>query len=110
LLCGQVDQGDTLESQAVAGGIEFGDDLGYGPARYHGPPRVAEIASALSRETLESEMRARFDSARMESLSIYPGGWRESGELEWLLEAFGRLRDFYRDAAGGNFAMLLAIE
>jgi hypothetical protein len=110
LLCGEVDEVTTLESQAVAGGTEFGEDLGYGPARYHRPSRVGEIAAALTREGLESEMRARFDPARMESLGIYPGGWQQSGELDWLVESFHRLREFYRAAADRKRAIVLAIE
>ena len=110
LLCGEVDEGATIESQAVAGGVEFGDDLGYGSARYHRPARVVEIAAALGREGLESEMSARFDPPRMKALSIYPGGWDQKGELDWLFDSFHRLRDFYREAAAGNFAVVLAIE
>jgi hypothetical protein len=110
LLCGLVDEGPTIESQAVAGGTEFGEDLGYGPARYHRPARVAEIAAALNREGLEAEMIARFDPARMMQLSIYPNGWETAGEREWLLDAFRQLRDFYRESAIGSFAVVTAIE
>ena len=110
LLCGLVDEGPTIESQAIAGGTEFGEDLGYGPARYHRPARVAEIAAALNREGLEAEMIARFDPARMMQLSIYPNGWETAGEREWLLDAFHQLRDFYRESAAGSFAVVTVIE
>jgi hypothetical protein len=110
LLCGLVDEGPTIESQAIAGGTEFGEDLGYGPARYHRPKRVAEIAAAFARDGLEAEMIARFDPARMKALSIYPGGWEQAGEREWLLDAFHQLRGFYNESAAGGFAMVTAIE
>jgi hypothetical protein len=108
LLCGEVEPGATLLSQAVLGGTEFGDDLGYGPARYFSVEQVAAIAPELSRPDLEAEMRARFDPARMLCLGIYPGGW-DRGPGGWLLEEFRRLRDFYVEAAARRFAVVTCL-
>jgi hypothetical protein len=101
VLCGEVEPGAALLSQAVLGGAELGDDpegfSGYGPARYFTSAQVAELGQALSRPGLESEAAARFDAPRMSQLSIYPG-WRPS-DAEWVMDGFRRLRDFYSNAA-----------
>jgi hypothetical protein len=52
------------------GGVEVGEDLGYGPARYFEAGEVNQIAQALSAASLETEMIARFDPAKMTSLEI----------------------------------------
>ena len=107
LLCGEVEPGAALLSQAVLGGVELGDDdegfSGYGPPRYFTAARVAELAQALARPEVEAEAAARFDAVRMSELNIYPG-WQGSDE-KWVMDGFRRLRDFYRDAAGHGRAM-----
>ena len=111
LLCGEVEAGPALLSQAVLGGTELGDDdegfSGYGPARYFTAARVAELSQSLSRPEVESEAAARFDAGRMSELSIYPG-WRAS-DAEWVIDAFRRLRDFYADAAGQGRAIVTCL-
>jgi hypothetical protein len=105
LLCGEVESGQSLLSQAVAGGTELGEDLGYGPARYFSVDQVADIARELSRSDLEVEVIARFDPERMSELGIYPGGWHHN-PVDWPLEEFRRLRDFYADAAAQGLAIM----
>ena len=111
VLCGEVEAGPALLSQAVLGGVALGDDdegfSGYGPARYFTAAQVAELSQALSLPELESEAAARFDAERMSELSIYPG-WRPS-DAEWVLDAFRRLRDFYSEAAGKGRAMVTCL-
>ena len=100
LLCGEVQAGTALLSQAVMGGVELGEDegfSGYGPARYFTPAQVTALSHALSRPELEQEAAARFDAALMSELQIYPG-WAGS-DAEWVMDGFRRLRDFYLDAA-----------
>ena len=45
----------------------------------------------------------------MTELGIYPGVW-ESDDLDWLLEAFRTLRDFYAAASEGEQAVVTVIE
>ena len=109
LLCGQIDAGSDLASQAIMGGKELGDDLGYGPARYFDAAQVAAIARELSRPNLEAEMTARFDPAQMTKLGIYPNGF-EASDQKWLMDAFRELRQFYVDASAASLAVVTCIE
>ncbi len=108
LLCGETEAGTSFLSQAVLGGTEFGDDLGYGPARYLAPAKVSLTANELSRADLEAEMKARFDPVRMSRAGIYPRLWAPA-DLDWLMEEFRRLRSFFGDAGANQFAMLTCI-
>jgi hypothetical protein len=109
LLCGKAEPGTDLASQAVMGGTEIGDDLGYGPARYFEPDEVAAIARELSRPNLEAEMMARWDRDRMVQLGIYPAGF-EPDDDQWLMKAFRELRQFYVDASAAKLAVVTCIE
>jgi uncharacterized protein DUF1877 len=109
LLCGEIEPGSAIPSQAVMGGVEVGEDLGYGPARYFDADKVREIAHALSIANLEAEMIARFDPARMTSLGLYPGGWK-AGDDDWLMNEFRRLRKFYDDASAAKLAIVTSLE
>ncbi len=109
LLCGAAEPDSTVLGQAVMGGTEIGEDFGgYGEARYFTAEEVAETARELGRASLEAEMKTRFDSARMSSAGIYPGGWDVTGG-DWLFEEFRKLRDFYADASAQGFAVLTCI-
>jgi uncharacterized protein DUF1877 len=109
LLCGKAEPGTDLASQAVMGGTEVGEDLGYGPARYFDAGKVADIARELSRPNLEAEMMARWDPDQMAQLGIYPAGF-EPDDDQWLMKAFRELRQFYVDASAANLAVVTCIE
>jgi len=108
LLCGETDAGRTILSQAVLGGTEFGDDLGYGPARYFAQAKVSLTARELTQAELETEMRARFDPVQMSRAGIYPRLWTPT-DAAWLMEEFRRLKDFYVHAGAGRFAVVTCI-
>jgi len=109
LLCGKVEPGSDLASQAVMGGTEVGEDMGYGPARYFEADEVANLARELSRPTLEAEMTARWDPAQMATLGIYPGQFL-AGDQQWLMDAFRQLRQFYVDASAAKLAVVTCLE
>jgi hypothetical protein len=109
LLCGKVEPGSDLASQAVMGGTEVGDDLGYGPARYFEADEVANIARELSRPNLEAEMTARWNPAQMATLEIYPGQF-DAADKQWLMDAFRQLRQFYVDASAAKLAVVTCLE
>ena len=110
LLCGKVEPDSALASQAVMGGTEIGEDLGYGPARYFDANEVAAIARELSRPTLEAEMTARFDPAQMATLGIYPGQFDAGDDRKWLMDEFRKLRQFYVDASAANLCVVTCLE
>jgi hypothetical protein len=109
LLCGASEPVPGPLGQAVFGGTEIGEDQGYGPARYFTPAQVAEIAGALQSLGLEHDLDARFDAAAMTQLGIYPGVW-EAEDLDWLIEAFHTLRDFYAAASQAEQAVVTLLE
>jgi hypothetical protein len=93
---------------AVLGGTEVGEeDVVYGPARGLTPEEVRAVADALE-AIPASEIRDRFDVAAMNQAEIYPHGWQgTTEEREFLVGHYGRLVDFFRDAAEAGDAMLL---
>ena len=109
LLCGAAEPAPGPLGQAVLGGTEIGEDLGYGPARYFTAAQTSEIAQALQAPGLEAVLRARFNPAGMTSLGLYPGGWDVNG-VDWLIEAFHTVRDFYAAAATSGQAVVTVIE
>lgn len=108
LLCGAAEPAPGPLGQAVFGGEEIGDDMGYGPARYFTVAKTSEIAQALQ-ALGESTLRGRFDPDAMEQLGLYPGGWQHEGP-DWLIDAFRKLRDFYAAASADGQAVVTAIE
>ncbi len=109
LLCGKEQPGTDVASQAVMGGTDVGEDLGYGPARYFTTAQVAGIARELSRPNLEAEMAARWDPNKMATLGIYPAQF-DSDDERWLMGAFRKLRQFYIDASAANLCVVTCIE
>lgn len=106
LIGGPVTNGSAL-SQAILGGTEMGGDLGYGPARYLEPEKVAEVSMELS-QLSKREFLERFDPESMQDANIYPGVWEDDYE-EYASELFDRLSGYYREAADRGRAMLLYI-
>jgi len=109
LLCGAAEPLPGPLGQAIFGGTEIGDDMGYGPARCFTAAETADIARALQAPGLESTLRGRFDPDAMEKLGVYPGGWGAEGP-DWLIAAFADLRDFYSAASAAGQAVVTAIE
>ena len=96
--------------RAVLGGSEFGNDLGYGPARFLAAAEVAEVA-----DELDNVAAAGFDEAIdaevLAELDVYPSGipWDEPEERRYLVESCEELRAFYRRAATAGHAMVILI-
>ena len=109
LLCGAVEPAPGALGQSILGGIEFGDDLGYGPARCFTAKETSQISQALQAPGLESILRSRFDAKAMEQLGLYPGGIWDEGP-DWLITAFRELRDFYAAASAAGQAVVTVIE
>ena len=107
LLTGESWGGELPLADAISGGTEISDDLGYGPPRYLTPGQVQKVSTALSAVRPE-DLRRRFDPTRMKALEIYPDIWDEGEEsLDYLLQYFESLREFYNNAASRGNAVLL---
>jgi hypothetical protein len=96
----------------VLGGEPFGEDLGYGPARWLGPEAVAAAATALAALDPE-ELAGRLDFPRMAALGIYPSIWdRDPGGDQlsaFVVSAFGRIRDGFGDAADRGHGFVISL-
>ncbi|WP_430788757.1 YfbM family protein [Actinoplanes sp. G11-F43] len=93
---------------AILGGTEIGEDPGYGPPRLLTPDEVAAVASALD-ATDPPTLRARYDPEVLEEADVYPGAWPDKGFDDFLGPYYDALRDFYRSAAAGGQAVIMAL-
>jgi hypothetical protein len=110
LLTGDPWAGDSALADVVLGGTELGPDMGYGPARYLTPERVAAAAGALASMTRD-ELRRRYDPSTMSRHRIYPDIWMDPHDdgLGFLMPSFARVRAYYLDAAAKRHAMMKRI-
>jgi hypothetical protein len=100
---------DTVAAQAVLGGQEIGDDVGFGPVRYLVPGEVEAVAAHLDGTPFEL-LADRFEPDRMNGLGVYPEEWDEDGVLAAeLAPAYERLVAFYRTAAERGEVVLVAL-
>ena len=106
LLCGTAGDAPAPFGQAVLGGTPLGQDLGYGPARFLEAGDVAAVATALSSIDRVS-LATSYDGAALQAADVYPGGWDDPENREWLLRAFDELRDFYAAVASRGNAVLI---
>jgi hypothetical protein len=105
LLAGNADTPGPGAAQAVLGGRETeNEDFGYGPIRVMTSAETSDVAAALTALT-EDEVAARYDADAMHAAGIY--GACEN--VEWLLEAFRQVRDYYAAARERDHGMILAI-
>ncbi len=108
VLNGQVWGGEGPLGQAVMGGEEIGDDIGYGPARFLTPGEVRDIAHALVHLS-PAQFSERFNARALHEAEIYPQIWLTEGELarDFVVDHYRLMMDFYRDAAGRGDGALL---
>jgi hypothetical protein len=93
----------------LLGGTEFGEDLGYGPARYLTPEQVAQVAANVAAID-DDEVRRRFDPDAFTANDVYGADWSYPDELDELLERASEVRAFYRAAADAGLAVILLLE
>ena len=89
--------------------LDENQDLGYGPAGYASIEDVKRIQAALQNMTTD-RIRKNFDPAKMMALGVYPEIWSDEEEsLEYLMEYYDLVADFYQKAAGENQAVIAFI-
>jgi hypothetical protein len=106
LLTGKAEEAPPPLGNAILGGTEIGDDLGYGPARFLTPQQVREVATALAPISKE-DLAQRFDLDAMMTANIYPV--QDESELEMAQHYFEHLSRYYAEAAASGKAMLLYV-
>jgi hypothetical protein len=98
--------------QVVLGGEPFGEDIGYGPARWMPPDAVAAIAERLTALRPE-EFEQRLDFAALAANDIYPSIWDRDPATDQLVEfvrgAYETLRDRYARAARAGQGFVISL-
>jgi hypothetical protein len=109
ILNGDPWKGSGLLHNAVLGGTEVGEDLGYGRPRYVDPFKVVQTSAALDRIT-DDEFKKKARAADFSGKGIYVYEDRLSAEdFEELVDYFGQIRAFFRAAADKSNGILLGI-
>lgn len=102
LLTGSAENGEEPLNFLLDGEPIGTEDVGYGPARAFRSTQVAAIDAALSAIS-NDDFRERFNPTRMTQENIYPSIiWnrdpKEDDTLGYLVEYFGQLKSFVRNA------------
>ncbi len=95
-------------ANAVLGGVEVGEDVGYGPMRLLTVTEVAAVADALRALGIDA-LLARYDGAAMDAAGVYPGGWSDPLNLDSVAQSARRLVAFYAAARDAGHGVALAI-
>ena len=109
LFSGKVwEMGKPPIEKAILGGMDIPDTervMGYGPIRYLEHEKVKRISVALASYPIKRKASS-FDPRSAEAAKIYS----PNHSLEELVYYFNLLRNYYREAASKQHAMLLWIE
>ncbi len=88
--------------------IDPDQDLGYGPASYTNPIETKEVHDALNNITVE-QLRNNFNGKLMIEMGVYPEVWDEKESVDYLIESFHSVREFYNKAVQEKQAVLFFI-
>ncbi|MFC1750913.1 YfbM family protein [Pseudomonadota bacterium] len=98
ILTNDVWEGEAPACYVVLGGVPVGDDVGYGPARFLDVDNVKAIDGYLSGVD-STFIQENYNAERLEKKEIYPNGWGEAEDVEYLTGYFEELKKFYSKAA-----------
>lgn len=85
--------------------VEEEQDMGYGPAQYITPDQVKQLNKELDKITSE-QLKQNYDGKKMTDQGVYPEIWEESDGLEYLLDYFAEMKEFYKRAEARNMAVI----
>lgn len=88
--------------------IDSDQDMGYGPATYTTIEQTNELANALNEISVD-ELRNKYNGKLMMEMGIYPNIWDNNESLEYLIENFSTLKNFYNKASTENQAVVFFI-
>jgi hypothetical protein len=84
-------------------------DMGYGPALYNTVEQVKAISAEMNKIS-EEDLKKKFHPEKMMELQIYPNVWdRGEEELEYLIDYYDILKEFYNTAAKEQQAVVFFI-
>jgi hypothetical protein len=86
--------------------IDSDQDMGYGPATYTTIEQTKELNNALNTISID-EIRDKYNGNLMMEMGIYPEAWDNDESLEYLVESFNTVKDFYNKAAADNQAVII---
>jgi hypothetical protein len=88
--------------------IDEEQDMGYGPAHYIDSGQVKQLNKELDKITI-GEVRQRYNGKQMDEAGVYPEVWSEEWALDYLINYFELLKDFYKTAEKENKAVITFI-
>lgn len=105
---------EAIEEEAPLLGILMGpteidpdQDMGYGPATYTTTEQTRDIYNAIKDLTKE-KLSAKYDPNRMAEEGVYPDIWQDDeNALEYLLDYFDELKNFYKKAVQQEEAVVM---
>lgn len=105
LLTGEAEGGEEPLSLAILDGAEIGPELDFGPARYLTVEEVKAVAQALA-ALMPEALAQRYNPRAMQEKQIYPEIWEDDNSVDYLLDFFPALQQFYADAAARGDAVI----
>lgn len=86
--------------------IDPDQDMGYGPATFTNIEQTRDIYNSI-KDLSKEELAARYNPVEMTEQAVYPAIWDDNDALEYLLDFFEDLKDFYKKAVENNQAMVM---
>lgn len=88
--------------------VDEGQDMGYGPAHYITAEQVKQLNRELDKITSD-DLRQKYDGKKMNDAGIYPEVWDEPESLDYVLDNFEQVKEFYRMAEKENKGVITFI-
>lgn len=109
LLTGNSEEREFPLNFLMSGGVEIGDDMGYGPLRFLNASEVKELKFLLNNISSE-KFRERYNITELNKAEIYPlyTNWSEDEEL-WISEEYEALRLYINQAYSNNNGIYIII-
>ena len=99
----------TTLGKAILGGTEYGDDVGYGPARLLEASDVIEISGELEKITLDDFIKL-LKSRSYKNAEIYCFDYNNiDDEIEYSGNYFLELKKIYSEAARSGMGILIYV-
>ena len=88
--------------------VDNDQDMGYGPAVYSTPEQVVELNNALNTISV-ADFQKKFESGTMTNIGFSPETWKNKDILEFWMEYFEKMKEFYSSAAKAGQAVITFI-